>query len=109
MGTGSESPGTNELDVEGPGRREVPAPVRELIEVAMVKDPQLRFPDGAAFRDAIDDVRAGRPFRRPEVGTAVLAVPDAPTEPVATDPADSRSRWWITTRPWESISAVWPK
>ena len=82
--------------------------MRELIEVAMVKDPQLRFPDGAAFRDAIDDVRAGRPFRRPEVGTAVLAVPDAPTEPVATDPAasgaagGSSSRWWpcSASRPW---------
>jgi len=61
---------------------DVPEPVRELIGAAMVKDPQRRFPDGAAFRDAIDDVRAGRPFRRPEVATAQLATPDAVTEPV---------------------------
>jgi eukaryotic-like serine/threonine-protein kinase len=59
----------------------VPQPVRELIGAAMVKDPQRRFPDGAAFRDAIDDVRAGRPFRRPEVATAQLATADAVTEP----------------------------
>jgi hypothetical protein len=73
---------------------DVPAPVRALIEAAMVKDPQLRFADGAAFRDAIDDVRAGRPFRRPEVGTAELAVADAVTEQLAPDvePQEHRRR-----------------
>jgi serine/threonine-protein kinase len=73
---------------------DVPAPVRELIEAAMVKDPQLRFADGGAFRDAIDDVRAGRPFHRPEVATAELAVADAATEQLAPDaePQEHRRR-----------------
>jgi len=44
---------------------DVPEPVRWLVESALVKDPVERFPDGAAFRDAIDDVIAGRPFRAP--------------------------------------------
>ncbi|SDO05638.1 protein kinase [Geodermatophilus sp. DSM 45219] len=39
---------------------DVPAPVRTLVARALVKDPALRFPDGAAFRAAVDAVRAGR-------------------------------------------------
>jgi hypothetical protein len=39
---------------------DVPGPVRTLVAHALVKDPARRFPDGAAFRDAVDDVRAGR-------------------------------------------------
>src|SRR3712207_426210 len=41
---------------------DVPEPMRTLVARAMVKDPALRFPDGAAFRAAIDAVRAGRPL-----------------------------------------------
>jgi serine/threonine-protein kinase len=53
---------------------DVPPGVRRLIESAMVKDPSERFPDAAAFRDAIDDVIAGRPLRQtvPYARTAVL-------------------------------------
>jgi eukaryotic-like serine/threonine-protein kinase len=41
---------------------DVPEPLRTLVARALVKDPALRFPDGAAFRAAIDAVRAGRPL-----------------------------------------------
>ena len=39
---------------------ELPEPVRTLIDRALLKDPAARFPDGAAFRQAVEDVRAGR-------------------------------------------------
>jgi serine/threonine protein kinase len=55
----------------------VPEAVRQLIETAMVKDPALRFPDGAAFRDAVDDVLAGRPLRRPAPSAATAVFPAA--------------------------------
>jgi eukaryotic-like serine/threonine-protein kinase len=35
---------------------DVPADVRALVERAMVKDPAVRYPDGAALRDAVDGV-----------------------------------------------------
>jgi eukaryotic-like serine/threonine-protein kinase len=38
---------------------EVPAGVRSLIDHALVKDPAHRFPDGAAFVAAVDDVLGG--------------------------------------------------
>lgn len=38
---------------------DVPEQVRRLVERALVKDPAARFPDGAAFRDAVDLVLAG--------------------------------------------------
>ncbi|MBB3086339.1 serine/threonine-protein kinase [Geodermatophilus sabuli] len=41
---------------------DVPAPVRTLVAHALVKEPERRFPDGAAFRAAVDDVLAGRPL-----------------------------------------------
>ncbi|WP_249523150.1 protein kinase domain-containing protein, partial [Modestobacter marinus] len=47
-------------DTAAPLPDDVPAPVRGLIAAAMVKDPAQRFPDGAAFGAAVDDVRAGR-------------------------------------------------
>ncbi|MCF6735786.1 serine/threonine protein kinase, partial [Blastococcus sp. KM273129] len=59
---------------------DVPEQVRTLIERALLKDPAERYPDGAAFRDAVDDVRAGRllpPVARP-AGTRPLDVLPAP-------------------------------
>jgi hypothetical protein len=47
-------------DVPEPLPADVPDNVRTLIGRALVKDPAGRFPDGAAFRDAVDDVLAGR-------------------------------------------------
>ncbi|UOY00498.1 serine/threonine-protein kinase [Blastococcus sp. PRF04-17] len=51
-------------EVPGPLPADVPENLRRLIERALVKDPTRRFPDGAAFRDAVDDVRAGRMLPR---------------------------------------------
>ena len=55
---------------------DVPAEVRQLLERALVKDPDERFPDGAALLDAVDDVLAGRaPSPHPDRhATAVLPV-----------------------------------
>ena len=51
---------------------DVPEPLRTLVARALVKDPALRFPDGAAFRAAIDAVRAGRPLAPLPPTTAAL-------------------------------------
>jgi hypothetical protein len=61
-------------DTPAPLPDDVPADVRRLIESAMVKDPADRFPDAGAFRDAIDDVLAGRPLRQtvPHARTAIM-------------------------------------
>jgi serine/threonine-protein kinase len=56
---------------------DVPEPVRTLVARALVKDPALRFPDGAAFRAAIDTVRAGRPLAPLPATTAALPAPTA--------------------------------
>ncbi|WP_456600521.1 protein kinase domain-containing protein [Blastococcus sp. SYSU DS0616] len=58
---------------------DVPDAVRTLIDRALLKDPAERFPDGAAFRDAVDDVRAGRPL--PPVAPPVA--PPSGTRPLA--------------------------
>ncbi|GAB4079999.1 serine/threonine protein kinase [Modestobacter muralis] len=47
-------------DAPPPLPGDVPAPVRQLLDTAMAKDPARRFHDGAAFRDAVDAVRQGR-------------------------------------------------
>jgi eukaryotic-like serine/threonine-protein kinase len=49
----------------------VPPEVRELIGRALRKDASTRFPDGAAFVAAIDDVQAGRPLAGAPATTAV--------------------------------------
>ncbi|SFP68849.1 serine/threonine protein kinase [Geodermatophilus dictyosporus] len=71
---------------------DVPAPVRTLVERALVKDPAARFPDGAAFRDAVEAVRAGRALPpTPAPVTAPLQV----TRPVpagAPSPAEDGTR-----------------
>ena len=58
-----------------------------------------------------------RPYRRPAGAwrrsargsrrSSTSYWPNTSTSPAM--PAASRSRWWITTRPWVSISATWPK
>ncbi|WP_232797313.1 protein kinase domain-containing protein, partial [Blastococcus atacamensis] len=62
--------GENSVQIALRQLREVPAPLPEdvpeqarvLVERALLKDPADRFRDGAAFRDAVEDVRAGRPL-----------------------------------------------
>jgi hypothetical protein len=50
---------------------ELPPGVRSLIGRALVKDPAARFPDGAAFVAAIEDVLAGRELPPAPVTRAV--------------------------------------
>jgi serine/threonine-protein kinase len=52
---------------------DVPGPVRALVGRALLKDPRQRYPDGAAFRDAIADVRAGRDVPPLPVGVRTTA------------------------------------
>ena len=61
---------------------DIPEGVRRLVERALAKDPAERFPDGAALRDAVDAVAAGRDL--PEAATAVLSTPRAAAGPAAT-------------------------
>jgi hypothetical protein len=68
---------------------ELPADVRQLIGRSLVKDPAGRFPDGAAFAAAIDDIEAGRPLAAMPATVAVAAAPPAVVRPPA---ARRRSR-----------------
>jgi eukaryotic-like serine/threonine-protein kinase len=77
---------------------ELPAEVRTLIGRALAKNPAVRFPNGAAFVAAIDDVRAGRPLPEapPTVNVAAAVVDPASgpetvtTGPVTRPPAERR-------------------
>jgi hypothetical protein len=68
---------------------ELPADVRQLIGRSLVKDPAGRFPDGAAFAAAIDDILAGRPLPAAPPTVAVPAAAHAVVRPPA---ARRRSR-----------------
>jgi serine/threonine-protein kinase len=62
-------------DVPDPLPADVPDPVRSLVGRALLKDPRERYPDGAAFRDAVADVRAGRALPPlPAAGTWTTAL-----------------------------------
>jgi serine/threonine-protein kinase len=67
----------------------LPPDVRQLIGRALVKDPAGRFPDGAAFAAAIDDIEAGRPLAAMPATVAVAAASPAVVRPPA---AGRRSR-----------------
>ncbi|RBY93699.1 serine/threonine protein kinase [Blastococcus sp. TF02-8] len=62
--------GDNSVQIALRQLREVPAPLpgdvpeqaRLLVDRALLKDPAERFGDGAAFRQAVEDVLAGRPL-----------------------------------------------
>jgi serine/threonine-protein kinase len=74
---------------------ELPADVRELICRAVDKDPNARFPDGAAFVAAVDDILAGRPLPAPPATVAVAAagaVPQPRDPGVGTGPTAAVSR-----------------
>jgi eukaryotic-like serine/threonine-protein kinase len=63
----------------------LPADVRGLIGRALDKDPAARFPDGAAFVEAVEDVIDGRPLSAGP-GTVAVPVPADPPEPVVAVP-----------------------
>ena len=74
----------------------VPAPVRELIEITLSKDPAQRYATGGEFADAVAQVRAGHrpPVPRTAGGAAAAAaagtramtspVPPTPPQPART-------------------------
>ncbi|MCW2510872.1 MAG: hypothetical protein JWP68_4020 [Modestobacter sp.] len=84
-------------DQPEPLPEELPAGVRTLIERATVKDPAQRYPDGAAFVEAIDDLQAGRhlpPVQRTDTQSFWL-LPDAAAlagASPATDPGPPDTR-----------------
>ncbi|MGV9826855.1 MULTISPECIES: protein kinase domain-containing protein [unclassified Gordonia (in: high G+C Gram-positive bacteria)] len=53
----------------------IPASVRELIDITLSKDPKQRYANGGEFADAVAAVRAGR--RPPRPGTAALGAAGA--------------------------------
>ncbi len=69
---------------------DVPEHLRLLLDRALAKDPAQRFLDGAAFRDAVEAVLAGRTLPPPlplsNARTAVLAAPGHPVHTSATRP-----------------------
>ncbi len=66
---------------------DLPAPVRELIETGMAKDPGMRYRTGGEFADAVAAVRAGHRPPRPS-GSA----PTAGAARVLPPPAGSSTR-----------------
>ncbi|MCP1388102.1 serine/threonine protein kinase [Corynebacterium sp. TA-R-1] len=74
----------------------VSAPARELIEIGLRKDPQLRFRDGNEMQLAVSQVRDGMRPAQPGGRTQVIATEPSPTAStqVLADVSENR-----TTRP----------
>jgi eukaryotic-like serine/threonine-protein kinase len=83
-------------DVPAPLPPDVPAPVRELVQRAMAKDPAQRYPDGAALRAAVEQVIPVVAPTPEQVRTATLTVPlplpnrPRPADATAVLPAGAR-------------------
>ncbi|MGF7122116.1 serine/threonine-protein kinase [Rhodococcus sp. TAF43] len=73
---------------------ELPAPIRELIDITLTKDPAGRYSNGGEFADAVAAVRAGRrpppPGRVPTGATSVVA-PVPVAAPTAMMPTQQRN------------------
>lgn len=81
---------------------ELPPNVRELIEITLVKNPQMRYRSGGPFADAVAAVRAGRrpprPSQSPPAGRASpAAIPSSP--PTRAAVASSRNAVARRSRP----------
>ncbi|CAM2976988.1 protein kinase [Mycobacterium intermedium] len=75
---------------------DLPANVRELIEITMAKNPSMRYRSGGPFADAVAAVRAGRrpprPSQSPPAGRAApAAIPSATPARVAPAPSTTRT------------------
>jgi eukaryotic-like serine/threonine-protein kinase len=70
---------------------DIPDEVRHLVERVLVKDPEQRFPDGAALLSAVQDVLAGRPLSPQFDRQRTTVLPVADRRP-ATEPEAARSR-----------------
>jgi eukaryotic-like serine/threonine-protein kinase len=73
---------------------DVPPAVRLLVERSLAKDPADRFPDGAAFAEAVRRVAAGGTLAAP-IAAPVSAPATTPTAAVAG--ADGRTQVFATT------------
>ena len=62
----------------------VPAPVRELIEIALSKDPAQRYATGGEFADAVAQVRAGHRPPVPRTAAGAAAAGAAAAAPLGT-------------------------
>ncbi|QCQ93087.1 serine/threonine-protein kinase [Rhodococcus sp. SGAir0479] len=65
---------------------DLPAPIRELIDITLTKDPAGRYANGGEFADAVAAVRAGRrppPPGRVPTGATRVAPPVAAAAPTA--------------------------
>jgi serine/threonine-protein kinase len=70
---------------------DLPANVRELIEITLVKNPGMRYKSGGPFADAVAAVRAGHRPPRPNQGSAAgragpTAIPSGPQPRAAANP-----------------------
>jgi serine/threonine protein kinase len=65
----------------------IPAGARELIEVALVKDPTQRYSTGGEFALAVAAVRRGEPLPAPGAVTGTIAPPRSPSTPTRPRPA----------------------
>ncbi|RBY86421.1 Stk1 family PASTA domain-containing Ser/Thr kinase [Blastococcus sp. TF02A-30] len=79
-------------DVPPPLPADVPPAVRALVERAMAKDPAIRFPDGAALRDAVERLVAGTSTTRlgPPPTAVLPALPPAAPGAAAASPRRRR-------------------
>jgi eukaryotic-like serine/threonine-protein kinase len=83
---------------------ELPGSLRALIDHALVKDPDSRLADGAAFVAALDVAAAGRPL--PELPPAPATVTTAARRPVADPHPSGPVRVPPPRRSWGRRSAV---
>ncbi|RVW02321.1 serine/threonine-protein kinase [Rhodococcus spongiicola] len=73
-------------DAPEPLPDDLPAPVRELIDITLTKDPATRYASGGEFADAVATVRAGHrpPSPGPATAGATRASMPVPPSPAAT-------------------------
>jgi eukaryotic-like serine/threonine-protein kinase len=95
-------------DMPEPLPADVPDAVRSLVGRALLKDPAERFADGAAFRDAVADVLAGRdlpPLPAPLLPVDPSTTPLALRELGADSAAPRRRRWRRAAVPLATLAA----
>ncbi|GAA4663783.1 serine/threonine-protein kinase [Gordonia humi] len=91
-------------DTPPPLPSSIPAPVRELIDITLSKDPAQRYATGGEFADAVAAVRAGHRPPRPRSAGGVAPVP-APV-PGGTRAMTSPTPAPITPRPMSAPSTA---
>ena len=111
-------------DTPPPLPSSIPAPVRELIDTTLSKDPAQRYETGGEFADAVAAVRAGHRPPRPRTAGGVAAPVAAPsatramtsptpgpmsrpmTAPSAAPAPDSDSGWTTTHKVLTAVAVL---